>query len=343
MATIAAHDPNLVFVTYQTYSPTTSSHQSDVNRAISHLEKVYCYDPETYNDTRGNLRDYIIKIEDQYKILVAPKRRMNTRLAGLQAITRYLQQARDYYDAVPADTRNTGERSFIEAVALVLGGGNANDATTLQALQPFFEAENFELPADQFSRITEIYGDGVAAYMAAEAAKQEARRKFNDRINALIDSKSEQLLPVLRDRFEIELGVYDVLCNSPIIKKIYESVRRYKDNPYPKSDITPLTLSRIAEKRLLEKTGELLTLTTDHKQQTPQGFTVLTSKGARVDSRAALTLYHAWKAGKPIHGHEIDGFTVTEADADHIKIGCHTLFAPEINRMGSILEQTAVV
>jgi hypothetical protein len=57
---------------------------------------------------------------------------------------------------------------------------------------------------------------------------------------------------------------------------------------------------------------------------------IQTSRGRRVSLKAALIAHKAILSGKGI-GAKIDGFTVIEANLDHIKIGCHVIGWPEIN------------
>lgn len=73
---------------------------------------------------------------------------------------------------------------------------------------------------------------------------------------------------------------------------------------------------------------------------------VETSYGAVVSCRAALALYHAIKSGRAVEGAEIDGYTVdkweTQADGStELKIGCHRIPRPEIERLGALLEARA--
>lgn len=55
------------------------------------------------------------------------------------------------------------------------------------------------------------------------------------------------------------------------------------------------------------------------------GKRIQTSKGAIVPTRAALALWTRYTSAEDIAGADIAGFTVTTADRDTVKIGCHLL------------------
>lgn len=53
--------------------------------------------------------------------------------------------------------------------------------------------------------------------------------------------------------------------------------------------------------------------------------------GARVTYKAGKLLFKMIKAGRPVVGHEIDGYTVVSINGV-IKIGCHVIEMSEVHR-----------
>ena len=70
-------------------------------------------------------------------------------------------------------------------------------------------------------------------------------------------------------------------------------------------------------------------LSSDKKQ-------VETSQGACVSVKAAHVLYKMILAGKPVHGHVIDGYTVIGYNGA-LKIGCHEILRNEIDRFAEVM------
>ena len=65
---------------------------------------------------------------------------------------------------------------------------------------------------------------------------------------------------------------------------------------------------------------------------------VQTTMGARVSVAAAKLLWSRIKAGKPVKGHDIDGYTVISLNGT-LKIGCHDIQRSEVDRIGALLDQ----
>lgn len=65
MAAFDKKDSNLVYFTTRGYSPSTSKHLSIARSALSHYDKIYCYDPEKARD--GNHRDNLDNFEARAK------------------------------------------------------------------------------------------------------------------------------------------------------------------------------------------------------------------------------------------------------------------------------------
>ncbi|HEU4753252.1 MAG TPA: hypothetical protein VFU47_09085 [Armatimonadota bacterium] len=60
---------------------------------------------------------------------------------------------------------------------------------------------------------------------------------------------------------------------------------------------------------------------------------VETSRGARVSLAAARRLWARYQKGEPIHGQDIDGYTVISAGPEVIRIGCHVIPVAEAARV----------
>jgi hypothetical protein len=76
--------------------------------------------------------------------------------------------------------------------------------------------------------------------------------------------------------------------------------------------------------------GQLYNLSETYLRLSKDKESIETSRGAKVSLKSALIAHKAILSGKGI-GAKIDGFTVIEANLDHIKIGCHVIGWPEIN------------
>jgi len=66
---------------------------------------------------------------------------------------------------------------------------------------------------------------------------------------------------------------------------------------------------------------------------------VESTKGAHVTFKEAATLWHMIKAGKPIHGEKLSGYSVVSFDGEILKIGCHIIKREEINRIGALIDK----
>jgi len=74
----------------------------------------------------------------------------------------------------------------------------------------------------------------------------------------------------------------------------------------------------------------------DRLRYRPERNEIETSRGAYVSVKAGQVLYKMIKAGKPVHGHSIDGYTVIGYNGE-LKIGCHIIKAEEIERFAKVM------
>lgn len=69
-----------------------------------------------------------------------------------------------------------------------------------------------------------------------------------------------------------------------------------------------------------------------HLRYSNCGDYIETTQGARVRKSSALNLLDKLKSGENVQGYKIDGFTLLENNADHVKIGCHVIKWNKINQ-----------
>ena len=70
-----------------------------------------------------------------------------------------------------------------------------------------------------------------------------------------------------------------------------------------------------------------------HLRVSTDGKLIETTKGAKVNIEAAFRLLAKLISNEDVKGEKIDGFTVIENTSDHVKIGCHTISWPVINKL----------
>ena len=92
------------------------------------------------------------------------------------------------------------------------------------------------------------------------------------------------------------------------------------------------------QRELLEKwlrhdyNGQLYNIPV-HLRVSRDGKLIETTKGAKVNIEAAFRLLAKLISNEDVKGEKIDGFTVIENTSDHVKIGCHTISWPVINKL----------
>jgi len=74
----------------------------------------------------------------------------------------------------------------------------------------------------------------------------------------------------------------------------------------------------------------------DRLRYRPERDEVETSQGAYVSAKAARLLYDRIVAGKPVHGHKINNYTVIGYNGE-LKVGCHVIGRSEIDRFAKVM------
>ncbi len=69
-----------------------------------------------------------------------------------------------------------------------------------------------------------------------------------------------------------------------------------------------------------------------HLRISKDGQLIETTKGAKVEFSKAVELYNRLKRNENVNGYKIDGFTVLENNSEAVKIGCHVINWPIINK-----------
>jgi hypothetical protein len=70
-----------------------------------------------------------------------------------------------------------------------------------------------------------------------------------------------------------------------------------------------------------------------HLRISKDGQLIETTKGAKVEFSKAVELYNRLKRNENVNGYKIDGFTVLENNSEAVKIGCHVINWPIINKI----------
>lgn len=95
--------PVAVLITTRSYSNTTSGHQSDVRRAVSHLKRFYVRD--VLNDTKGVLKEYRDSIESIAKSVGQPRIHQATRESRVAQMQSRIKEANSFAEFVGLKTR----------------------------------------------------------------------------------------------------------------------------------------------------------------------------------------------------------------------------------------------
>lgn len=64
-----------------------------------------------------------------------------------------------------------------------------------------------------------------------------------------------------------------------------------------------------------------------------------TSRYCDAPTQEVRILIKRWLAGKPIHGLKAGAYTVVSADAEKIRVGCHTFSTSHIKWLAGVLEE----
>lgn len=70
-----------------------------------------------------------------------------------------------------------------------------------------------------------------------------------------------------------------------------------------------------------------------HLRISKDGQFIETTKGAKVEFSKAVELYNKLKRNENLNGYKIDGFTVLENNSEAVRIGCHVINWPIINKL----------
>jgi hypothetical protein len=70
-----------------------------------------------------------------------------------------------------------------------------------------------------------------------------------------------------------------------------------------------------------------------HLRVSKDGQLIETTKGAKVDIEAAQRLLNKLRKNEDVKGEKINGFTLIENNNEHVKIGCHVINWPIINKL----------